>query len=76
MPRAPQAPRPTRAGLKPATGRYAHEEFHRFPPPAAAGIAAAAAALSVTPVAQAAQVARAGPPPPVVPGDIQVPAGN
>src|SRR5436309_4502944 len=35
-----------------------------------AGIVAAAAALSLV------QVAMAGPPPPVVPGAIQVPAGN
>ena len=34
------------------------------------GIVAAAAVLSLT------QVAQAGPPPPVVPGEIQVPAGN
>ena len=46
--------------------------FDRFQPPAAGGTIAAAAALSVTAAAQAAQ---AGPPAPVVPGPIQVPAG-
>jgi hypothetical protein len=40
------------------------------------GIVAAAAALSLTQVAQASQVAQAGPPAPVVPGPIQVPDGN
>ncbi len=46
--------------------------FDRFQPPAAGGTIAATAALSVTAAAQAAQ---AGPPAPVVPGPIQVPAG-
>jgi Protein of unknown function (DUF3455) len=44
--------------------------FTRFNRMVLAGIVAAAAALSVL------QVAQAGPPPPVVPGEIQVPAGN
>jgi hypothetical protein len=44
--------------------------FIRFNGLLLVGIVAAAAVLSLT------QVAQAGPPPPVVPGEIQVPAGN
>ena len=44
--------------------------FSRFNRLLLVGIVAAAAVLTLT------QVAQAGPPPPVVPGEIQVPAGN
>jgi hypothetical protein len=48
----------------------ARKSFTPFGRPLLAGIVAAAAALFLL------QVARAGPPPPVVPGAIEVPAGN